>query len=63
MSDILRQDRIKPENLFMLLSESSWKECPDIDRITVSYIVLYQGEPIYNWIHVTVLVAQSSSDI
>ena len=47
----------------MAFSDSNWKDFPDNCRSTVAYIIFYQGGPIDHDIHVTVPVAQSSSEI
>ena len=50
--DLLRHSSIKNDNQLVVLSDSIWKDIPDTDRNTGSYIVFYQGGPIDNWIHV-----------
>ena len=61
VTDLLRQDSFKTDNQLMFLSDSSWQDCPDTGRSIGSYIIFYQGAPIYNDTHVPVSVAQSSS--
>ena len=46
----------------MDFSDYNWKDCPETCRITVAYIIFYQGGPIDHDIHVTGPVAQSSSE-
>ena len=46
----------------MAFSDSSWQDCPDTGRITVEYIIFYQGVPIEQGTHVPVPVAQSSAE-
>ena len=36
LSDLLRQANIKTDSQLMVFSDSSWKDCPDIGRITVA---------------------------
>ena len=43
-------------------SDSSWQNFPDTGRITVSYIILYQGGSIDHGTHVSGPVAQSSAE-
>ena len=45
----------------MAFSDSSWQYCPETGRSTGSYIIFYQGGPIYHGTHVTGPVAQSSA--
>ena len=58
VSDLLRQDNIKTENLLMDVSDSSWKYCPYTDWSTGAYIIFYQGGSIDNGTHVPGPVAQ-----
>ena len=60
LSDLLIQASINTDNPLMDLSDSSWQGCPDTGRSTVSYIIFYQGGPIYYGTHVPVIVSQSS---
>ena len=46
----------------MVLSDSSWKDCPDTGRSTGAYIVFYQGGTIDNFTHVPGSVSQSSAE-
>ena len=62
LSDLLIQASINTDNQLMALSDSSWQDCPDTDRITGEYIMFYQGGPIENSKHVTVPVAQYSTE-
>ena len=61
VTDILRQADIKTKNHLMAFSNSSWQDCPDTGRSTGSYIMFYQGGPIYHGTHVPGPVAQSSA--
>ena len=61
VSDLLIQASIKTENQVMEFSDSSWKDCPYIGKITVEYIIFYQGGPIYHVPHVPGPVSQSSA--
>ena len=61
LTDLLWKASIKTENQLVDFSDSSWKNCPDTGRSTVSYIIFYQGGSIYHVIHVPVTVAQSSA--
>ena len=58
---LLRQDNIKTENQFMDFSNSRWQDCPDTGRITVAYIIFYQGGKFDHGTHVTGTVSQSSA--
>ena len=62
MSDLLRQADINIEKQLMLLSDSSWQDCPDTGRSTGAYIVFYQNGKIDHCTHVPGPVAQSSAD-
>ena len=42
VSDLLRQASIKNDNHLMDFSDSIWKDCPDNDRSTGAFIILYQ---------------------
>ena len=44
----------------MAFSDYSWQYFPDTGRSTGSYIIFYQGGPIYHGTHVPGTVAQSS---
>ena len=46
----------------MDFSDSSWQDCPDTERSTGAYIILYQGGPIDHGTHVPVPFAQSSAE-
>ena len=46
----------------MNFSDSSWQDCPNTGRITVLYIISYQGGPIEYGTHVPGPVAQSSAE-
>ena len=46
----------------MTFSDSSWQDCTDTIRITVSYIIFYQGGPIDHGTYVTGPVSQSSTE-
>ena len=46
----------------MASSGSSWKDCPNTGRSTGSYIIFYQGGPIYHGTHVPGPVSQSSAE-
>ena len=46
------------ENQLMVFSDSSWQDCPDTGKTTGTYIIFYQGGPIYHVPHVTLLVDQ-----
>ena len=59
VSDLLIKASIKTENHLMDFSYSSWQYCPDSVRGTRSYIILYQGGPIYHGTHVPGPFAQS----
>ena len=61
VTDLLIQASIKTENELMDFSDSSWQDCPDTSKSTGAYIIFYQGGPIDNCTHVTVLVSQSSA--
>ena len=45
----------------MYVSGSSWQDFPDTCRIIGSYIIFYQGIPIYHGTHAPGPVAQSSA--
>ena len=62
VSDLFRQASIKTENHLMAFSDSSWQDFPDTGISTEAYIIFYQGGPIDHGTHVTVPVAQSSSE-
>ena len=62
VTDILRQSNIKTNNSLMAFSDSSWQDCPDTERSTGAYIILYQGGPIHHGTHITGPVAQSSAE-
>ena len=62
ISDMLRQASINTENQLMAFSDSSWKDCPDTGRSTGSYIIFYQGGPIYHGTHVTGPVSKSCAE-
>ena len=62
LSELFRQDNINNENQLMYFSDSSWKDCPDTGKSTVSYIIFYQGGPIDHVTHVPGPVAQSSAE-
>ena len=47
----------------MVIYNYSWKYCPDTGRSTGSYIIFYQGMPIYHGTYIPVTVAQSSAEI
>ena len=57
--DLLRQANIKTDNQLMVLSDSSWKYCPDTGRSTGAYILFCQGSTIDHGAHVPGLVAKS----
>ena len=59
VADLLRKSSIKTENHLMDFSDSSWQYCLDTSRITVAYIIFYQGGPIDHGTHVPVPVSQS----
>ena len=46
----------------MALSDSSWQDFPDSGRITVTFIIFYQGGKIDHVTYVPVPVAQSSAE-
>ena len=46
----------------MVFSESSWQDCPYNGRITVEYILFYQGRPIDHVTPVPGPVSQSSPE-
>ena len=46
----------------MNFSDSSWKYFPDTGRSTGSYIIFYQGGPIYHGTNVPGPFAQSSAE-
>ena len=48
LSELLIRDIINTENQFMVFSDYSWKYFPDFGRSTGSYILFYQGGPIYH---------------
>ena len=52
VTDILRQANIKTKNHLMILSDSSWQDCPDTGRSTGAYITFYKGGPIDHGTHV-----------
>ena len=58
----LRQVNIKTKNNLMEFSDSSLQDCPDTGRSTVTYIIFYQGRPIYHGTHVPGPVAQYSAE-
>ena len=58
----MRQASVKPENHLIYFYDSSWQDCPDTGRSTVSYIIFYQGGPINHGTHVLVPFAQSSAE-
>ena len=62
LSDILRQASIKTENQLIVLSGSSWKECPYNVRSTIAYSLFDQGGPIDYFTDVTGPVVTSSSE-
>ena len=62
VTDILRQGNLKTKNHLMAFSDSSWQDCPDTGRSTGAYIIFHQGGPIDHGAHVTVPVAQSSTE-
>ena len=55
---MLRQPSIKTENKFMDFSGYSWQYCPDTDRSTGAYIILYRGGSIDHGTHVPGPVSQ-----
>ena len=61
VTDMLRQYKIKTENQLMDFSDSSWQDCPDTGRSTVSYIIFYQGGTINHGTYVPRPVDQSSA--
>ena len=61
VSDLLRQASIKTDKKLMALSDYSWQYCPYTGRSTGSYIILYQGGPIYHGTHVPVPVSQAGA--
>ena len=63
ISDLLRKDSIKTDNKLMNFSDSSWQDCPDTGRSIVSYIIFYQGGPIYHGTNVPGPVSQSMTEI
>ena len=62
VSDLLRQDRIKNENQFMVFSDSSCQDCPDTGISTVAYIIFYQGGSIDHCTYVPVPLSQSGAE-
>ena len=62
VSDLLRQASIKTDNKLMAFSDSTWKYFPDTGRITVTYIIFYQGGPIDHGTHVPGPFSQSSTE-
>ena len=62
VSDLLIQASIKTDNQLMGLSDSSWQNCPNTGRNTLSYIIFYQGGPIDHGRHVPGPVSQSSAE-
>ena len=63
VSDLLIKVSIKTDNQLMDFYDSSWQYFPDTVRSTGSYIIFYQGEPIYHGKNVPGPVSQSSSEI
>ena len=61
LSDLPRQASIKTEKQLIDFSYSSSQYCPDTDRITGEYLILYQGGTIDNGTHVPELLAQGSA--
>ena len=62
LSDLLRQAIIKTDNQLLVLSDSSWQDCPDTGRIIGSFIVFYKVVPIDHCTHGPGQVAKSSSE-
>ena len=61
VTDLLIQASIKTENHLMYFYDSIWQEFPGTGRITLAYIIFFQGGTIDHDTHVTGPVAQSSS--
>ena len=61
VTDLLRQASIKTNNCLMASSYPSCQDCPDTERSTGAYIILFQGGPINHVTHVPGLVAKSSA--
>ena len=62
LSNLFREASINNENRLMVFYDSILQDCPDTGRITGSYIVFYQGIPIYHCTHVRGPVAKSSDE-
>ena len=60
--DLFRQARVKTDNQLMDLYYYSWKDCPDTQISTGSYIIFHQGGTIDHGTHVPGPVAQSSTE-
>ena len=62
VTGLFRQASIKTDNCLMAFSDSSWRDCPDSDRSTGSYIIFYQYGPIDHSKHVSGPFVQSSAE-
>ena len=58
LSNVLRKAIFGTENQLMVFSDYIWKDFPENDRITGSYIIFDQGEPIDHGTHVRGSVAE-----
>ena len=61
LSHLLRQSSIKTKNQLMVVSHSSWKDCPDTGISTGAYIIFYGGGPIDYGKYFPGIVYQSSA--
>ena len=62
VSELLRQDSIKPENYLMDFSYSSWQDYSDTGRSTGAYIIFYPGGTIDHGIFFPGPVDKSSAE-
>ena len=59
---LMRKSNIKTKNPLMAFYDSSWQDCPGTGRITVAYVIFYQGGIIDHSKNVPEQVAQSSAE-
>ena len=52
LSDLPRKYNINTKKQLMVFSDSSWKDCTDINRSTGACMIFYQGGPIGHVTHV-----------
>ena len=61
ISDLFIKVDIKTDNQLIILSDSSYQDCPDTGRSTRDFTIFYQGGTIDHGTHVPGPVSQSNT--